>query len=77
MSAHDGRASPLGDAVGPRRHRARQYKFVQADQVFPKKVWYKASGQVWFGYCINTQSGEYKGWPISEEERDAVFGRVG
>ena len=51
-----------------------QYKFVQADQKYPKKLWYRAAGEIWFGLCINTQAGEYKGWPITEEERHAVFG---
>ena len=51
-----------------------QYKFVEADQRFPKKIWYRADGKIWYGFCINTQSGQYKGWPIDEEERRAVFG---
>ena len=50
-----------------------QYKFVQADQVFPKRIWYAVDGQNWTGFCINTQLGHYKGWPISEEERRATF----
>lgn len=53
--------------------RAGQYRFVEADQDFPKKVWCHERGQTWFGLCINTKSGEYKGWPIDEEERRAVF----
>ena len=53
------------------------YQFVQTDQKFPKKLWYRDdSGQYWFGYCINTASGEYKGWPIDESEHDEIFGRV-
>ena len=51
-----------------------QYKFVEADQRFPKKIWFRADGRIWYGFCINTQSGQYKGWPIDEEERRAVFG---
>ena len=51
-----------------------QYKFVESDQEFPKKVWYEAEGQIWMGYCINTAAGQYKGWPIDEEERREVFG---
>ena len=51
-----------------------QFKFVEADQHFPKKVWFRADGKIWYGFCINTQSGQYKGWPINEEERRAVFG---
>ena len=53
--------------------RAGQYRFVETDQDFPKKVWCHERGQTWFGLCINTKSGEYKGWPIDEEERRAVF----
>src|SRR4051812_29046087 len=45
--------------------RAEQLRFYEGDQVFPKKIWYldRETGQHWFGYCINTASGEYKGWP--------------
>ena len=53
--------------------RAGQYRFVESDQDFPKKVWCRERGQLWFGLCINTKSGEYKGWPIEEDERRAVF----
>lgn len=55
---------------------AGQCRFVAADKVYPKNVWYGAEGRIWFGYCINSTAGEYKGWPISEEERDEIFGRV-
>ena len=54
---------------------AGQYKFVCGDRDFPKHVWYKEqSGQVWYGRCRNPASGEYKGWPIGEEERREIFG---
>ena len=53
--------------------RAGQYRFVETDQDFPKKVWCHESGQAWFGLCVNTKSGEYQGWPIDEGERRAVF----
>ena len=53
--------------------RAGQFRFVEADQDFPKKIWYHERGQTWLGLCVNTKSGEYKGWPIDEEERRAVF----
>ena len=42
-------------------------------RTFPKKVWCHERGQTWLGLCINIKSGEYKGWPIDEEERRAVF----
>jgi hypothetical protein len=54
---------------------ANQLRYYEADQAFPKKVWYRdLKGQIWFGLCTNTTLGQYKGWPIDEEERDAVFG---
>ena len=53
-----------------------QCLFQRSDQKFPKKIWYEADGQVWMGMRVTDQLGEYKGWPISPEERDAVFGRT-
>ena len=55
---------------------AEQYRFVEADQDFPKRVWFKARGQIWCGFCLNPAAGEYKGWPIDEDELRAVFDRV-
>ena len=52
---------------------AGQYRFVEADQDFPKSVWFKAGNQIWRGYCVNPAAGEYKGWPIDEDERRAIF----
>jgi hypothetical protein len=43
---------------------------------FPNRVWYEANGRIWSGWCTNRSSGEYKGWPIDEDERNAVFGRM-
>lgn len=54
--------------------RAGQCKFYEGDKDFPKHIWYRADGSVWFGYCINSVRGQYKGWPIDEEERRAFFG---
>ena len=51
-----------------------QYRFYESDQDFPKKVWYEADGQTWIGYCVNRTTGDYKGWPIDDGERRAVFG---
>jgi hypothetical protein len=51
--------------------RAGQYEFVEADQDFPKHVWYEHGGQGWFGFCINTSAGHYKGWPLEDGEYDA------
>ena len=55
---------------------AGQYRFVEADQDFPKRVWFKARGRIWCGFCFNPAAGEYKGWPIDEDERRAIFDRV-
>ena len=52
---------------------AGQYKFFPADKRFPKKVWFKADGQIWYGFCTNSELGQYKGWPIDEEERSEIF----
>ena len=54
--------------------RLEQYKFVRGDKDFPKHVWYESDDQVWYGRCTNSVSGDYKGWPISEEERREIFG---
>jgi len=53
-----------------------QFRFYEGDKDYPKKIWYKeeGSGQLWFGQCVNSVRGEYKGWPIDEEERREVFG---
>lgn len=53
---------------------AGQYRFVEADQDFPKKVWFEARGRIWCGYCVNPSAGNYKGWSIEEDERRAIFG---
>lgn len=52
---------------------AAQYRFVEADQDFPKRVWFEVRGRVWCGYCVNPFAGDYKGWPIDEDERRAIF----
>jgi hypothetical protein len=55
---------------------AGQYRYLEGDKDFPKHVWYFEDqiGQLWRGFCFNTVLGEYKGWPIEEDERRAVFG---
>ncbi len=52
---------------------AGQYRFRENDLDFPHKVWYEENGNIWFGLCINRVSGEYKGWPIDEDERREIF----
>jgi hypothetical protein len=55
--------------------RAGQLRFYEGDKDFPKRVWYRDdAGQVWTGFCVNGVLGQYKGWPIDEEERIEVFG---
>ena len=54
-----------------------QCKFHEADKEFPKKIWHRADGRLWFGLCVNQGNGEYKGWPIEEQEWREVFDRVG
>lgn len=57
--------------------RAGNVRFFEADQTFPKKIWYRdQDGQYWFGFCLNTAAGEYKGWPVDEEECVSIFGRL-
>ncbi|WP_156400448.1 hypothetical protein [Caulobacter sp. Root655] len=52
-----------------------QSRFFEADKDFPKKIWYRhTDGQVWYGFCINSVLGTYKGWPIDEDERVEIFG---
>jgi hypothetical protein len=51
----------------------RKYRFYEGDKDFPKHIWYYADDQCWFGYCINSVAGQYKGWPIGEDERRAIF----
>lgn len=55
---------------------AGQIQYREGDKVYPSRIWYRdaAAGSVWIGYCINGILGEYKGWPISEDERLAIFG---
>ena len=50
------------------------HRFYESDQDFPKKVSYEADGQTWIGYCVNRTTGDYKGWPIDDGERRAIFG---
>lgn len=50
------------------------YRFFKTDKDFPKKIWHRANGKIWYGVCINQGKGEYKGWPIEEQEWREVFG---
>lgn len=51
-----------------------QYRFVEGDQDFPKHIWYERQGVIWFGFRVQDIAGTYKGWPIEEKERRALFG---
>lgn len=55
--------------------RSDQLRYFEGDKDFPKRVWYRdGTGQLWTGFCVNGVLGQYKGWPIEEEERVEVFG---
>jgi hypothetical protein len=47
---------------------------------FPRYIWYRsADGSYWYGFLMNEGAGksptaQYKGWPISEEEWNEIFG---
>lgn len=52
-----------------------QCRYYEGDKDFPKRLWYvDPDGRTWTGYCVNGVLGQYKGWPITEEERVAIFG---
>ena len=55
---------------------AGQLRYYEGDKDFPALIWYRepATGRLWMGYCVNGILGQYKGWPIEEEDRVAVFG---
>ena len=51
--------------------------FLEGDKDYPAKIWHRdETGRLWFGRCVNSVLGQYKGWPIDEEERDEIFGRL-
>ena len=50
------------------------FRYGDGDKTFPKDIWYRdATGQFWIGRCINSVSGEYKGWPVDEVEKREIF----
>lgn len=54
-----------------------QFIFLEADKDYPSKIWHKdETGRYWFGRCINSVLGQYKGWPVDQDERDEVFGKI-
>ncbi|WP_316194316.1 hypothetical protein [Bradyrhizobium sp. SZCCHNRI3052] len=57
--------------------RSGHFLFLEADKDYPSKIWHKdENDRYWFGRCINSVLGHYKGWPIDESERDEVFGKI-
>jgi hypothetical protein len=56
--------------------RTGQVLYLEGDQDYPARIWYRdrETGGLWIGYCTNQGLGQYKGWPIGEDERIAVFG---
>lgn len=56
---------------------AGQTRFYEGDKDFPRRLWYRdPHGQLWTGFCVNSMLGQYKGWPIDEDEYSEVFGRL-
>ena len=54
-----------------------KYKYFEGyNQGFPQRIWYQADDSYWVGYCINRTIGNYKGWPVNENEINEIFGRV-
>lgn len=59
---------------------ARQFDKAAWDGEFPRHIWYKDDkGHYWQGRCTQRGAGDepiggYKGWPITEDEWDEVFG---
>ena len=41
------------------------YRFVEADKIYPKHIHHDVHGTRWTGLCVNSVAGEYKGWPES------------
>lgn len=59
------------------RHSLRvgQARYYEGDDRYPKHIWYQdEEGQFWFGFLLNSGQGSYKGWPISESEKNETFG---
>ena len=53
----------------------RQFRYYEGDKTYPKHIWYRDnSSQYWFGFCINGVAGTYKGWPVEQVEKRAIFG---
>jgi len=43
----------------------------------PRHIWYRdEQGNYWRGFLTNAGAGEYKGWPITEEEWREDFDRM-
>ncbi len=43
-------------------------EFVEGDGDFPKRIWHRdENGQLWRGLLVNRTTGEYKGWPETDE----------
>lgn len=51
-----------------------RFQWREADKDFPTRIWYRSAydGRCWTGFCVNTVAGQYKGWPIEEDEFDAL-----
>lgn len=53
---------------------AGHYRYCDGDKTYPKHIWHRDDErQFWSGFSVNQEAGTYKGWPISEEEKRALF----
>ena len=55
---------------------AGRFSFVEGDKRFPKHVWHEdTDGRTWIGRCVNSEQGEYKGWPAAAPDDVAALER--
>ena len=64
--------------MGSRGARRRTMPILRSGQTLPEEgVRYKDEhARFWFGYCISSLQGHYKGWPSSRDEIVEIFGGV-
>lgn len=55
---------------------AGRFLFVEGDKRFPKHVWHETpDGRTWIGRCVNSEQGEYKGWPAAPDDVATLEGK--
>ena len=53
--------------------KTRNFKYNPGDSALPSHIWLEdGNGGYWQGRLVNAEQGAYKGWPISEDEYDAI-----